>query len=151
MIEDFQKKLWLKKKFVVETNWCMTLDKVDEAFWPEILANRAQIDEWIAMYAIDEAEGWTNPPSPDFLRANLNLIIDTKHFNDDFKARLVASIDGLDEKTNGVMMNGDNYHALNLMGERIRGRVKCTYIHHTMHNRVKYSTKIPLSIPHGYP
>ena len=127
-IEDFQKKLWLKKKFVVETNWCMTLDKVDEAFWPEILANRAQIDEWIAMYAIDEAEGWTNPPSPDFLRANLNLIIDTKHFNDDFKARLVASIDGLDEKTNGVMMNGDNYHALNLMGERIRGRVKCTYI-----------------------
>jgi len=28
-IEDFQKKLWLKKKFVVETNWCITLDKID--------------------------------------------------------------------------------------------------------------------------
>ena len=25
-IENFQKKLWLKKKFVVETNWCVTLD-----------------------------------------------------------------------------------------------------------------------------
>ena len=78
----------------------MTLDKVDESFWPEILANRAQIDEWISMYAIDEAEGWTNPPSPDFLRANQNLLIDTRHFDDDFKARLIASIDGLDEQTN---------------------------------------------------
>ena len=127
-IEDFQKKLWLKKKFVVETNWCMTLDKVDEAFWPEILANRAQIDEWISMYAIDEAAGWTNPPSPDFLRRNLNLIIDTRHFNDDFKARLVASIDGLDEQTNGILINSDNYHALSLLGKKCEEKVSCVYI-----------------------
>ena len=26
-LEDFQKKLWLKKKFVVETQWCITLDR----------------------------------------------------------------------------------------------------------------------------
>ena len=63
-IEDFQKKLWLKKKFVVETNWCITLDKIDESFWPEIIGNKAQIDEWIAMYAIDEAEGWSEPAVP---------------------------------------------------------------------------------------
>ena len=107
-IEDFQKKLWLKKKFVVETNWCFTLDKVDEDFWPEIIANEAQIAEWIAMYAIDEAEGWTNPPTVDFLRRNQNLLIDTKHFTDDFKMRLVASVDRLDEQTNGLMLNSDN-------------------------------------------
>lgn len=117
-IEDFQKKLWLKKKFVVETNWCMTLDKVDESFWPEIIANKAQTDEWIAMYAIDEAEGWTNPPSLDFLRQNQNLLIDTKHFNEDFKERLVASIDRLDEQTNGLLINSDNYQALRLMLSR---------------------------------
>lgn len=84
-IENFQKKLWLKKKFVVETNWCVTLDKIDESFWPEIIGNKAQIDEWIVMYAIDEAEGWTNPPSGDFLHQNQNLIIDTKHFSNTFK------------------------------------------------------------------
>ena len=126
-IEDFQKKLWLKKKFVVETNWCITLDKVDEAFWPEILANRAQIDEWISMYAIDEAEGWTNPPSPDFLLRNQNLIIDTRHFNDDFKARLVASIDGLDQKTDGILLQSDNYHALRLLEKRYNGKINCCY------------------------
>lgn len=84
-IEDFQKKLWLKKKFVVETNWCITLDKIDESFWAEIICNKAQIDEWIDMYTIDEAEGWSNPPTVDFLRRNLNLIIDTKHFSNTFK------------------------------------------------------------------
>ena len=127
-IEDFQKKLWLKKKFVVETNWCMTLDKVDESFWPEILANRAQIDEWISMYAIDEAEGWTNPPSPDFLQANLNLLIDTKHFNNDFKARLLASIDGLDQQTDGLMMNSDNYQALRLLARRFAKKLNNIHI-----------------------
>ncbi|MEL7656372.1 MAG: site-specific DNA-methyltransferase, partial [Bacillota bacterium] len=45
-IEDFQKKLWLKKKFVVETNYCITLDRVPEALYPEICANNAQREEW---------------------------------------------------------------------------------------------------------
>lgn len=118
-IEDFQKKLWLKKKFVVETNWCMTLDCIDEAFWPEIVANPAQIQEWIEMYAIDEVEGdlatvgWTNPPTLDFLRQNQNLVVDTKHFSSDFKDRLIASIEDLDEQAGGVMIKSENFQALN--------------------------------------
>ena len=123
-IEDFQKKLWLKKKFVVETNWCMTLDKIDEAFWPEIIANAAQMQEWIDMYAIDEVEGnlatigWTNPPTLDFLRQNQNLVVDTKHFTTDFKDRLVASIDDLDEQTGGVIIKSENYQALKLLASQ---------------------------------
>lgn len=31
-LEDFQKKLWLKKKFVVETQYCITLDRIPESF-----------------------------------------------------------------------------------------------------------------------
>lgn len=127
-IEDFQKKLWLKKKFVVETNWCITLDKIDESFWPEIIGNKAQIDEWIAMYAIDEAEGWTNPPTVDFLRQNQNLIIDTKHFSSMFKYALLESISDLDEQIDGVMINGDNFHALNLLQTGCRNRINCMYI-----------------------
>ena len=133
-IEDFQKKLWLKKKFVVETNWCMTLDRIDESFWPEIIANPAQIQEWIEMYAIDEVEGnlatvgWTNPPTLDFLRQNQNLIVDTKHFSSDFKDRLVASIEDVDGQTGGLMINGDNFHALSLLKEQYSSKVKCLYI-----------------------
>lgn len=127
-IEDFQKKLWLKKKFIVETNWCITLDKIDESFWPDIIANKAQIDEWIAMYAIDEAEGWSNPPVAAFLRQNENLIVDTKYFSDGFKYALLESIEDLHAQTIGIMINGDNFHALNLLQEAYGGAVRCTYI-----------------------
>ncbi len=127
-IEDFQKKLWLKKKFVVETNWCITLDKIDESFWAEIIANSAQIDEWIAMYAIDEAEEWSNPPTVEFLRHNQNLIIDTKHFSNTFKHALLESIPDLDKQTDGLMINGDNFHALELLQEKYHGSVPFIYI-----------------------
>ena len=40
-LEDFQKKLWLKKKFVIETNYCITLDRIPEELYPEIAANDA--------------------------------------------------------------------------------------------------------------
>ena len=127
-IEDFQKKLWLKKKFVVETNWCITLDKIGESFWSEIIGNKAQIDEWIAMYAIDEADGWTNPPTIDFLRANQNLIIDTKHFSSAYKYALLQSIPDLDAQTDGLMINGDNYHVLMLLNQRYDGAISGIYI-----------------------
>lgn len=126
-IEDFQKKLWLKKKFVVETNWCITLDKIDARFWPEIIANAEQIDEWIAMYAIDEAEGWSDPPTIAFLEQNQNLLVDTKHFSNTFKDALLESISDLDEQTDGLMINGDNFHALNLLQNKYSQRISCIY------------------------
>ncbi len=133
-IENFQKKLWLKKKFVIETNWCITLDRIDKSFYPEIIENEKQIQEWIDMYAVDEIEqnldtvGFTNPPTVEFLCQNLNLVIDTKHFTNDFKERLIASIDNLDEQTDGLMINSDNFHALSLITNRYSKQIKCTYI-----------------------
>jgi len=134
-IENFQKKLWLKKKFVVETNWCITLDKIDESFYEEIRNNREQVQEWIEMYAIDEIvndiehqEPWTNPPSIEFLRQNKNLLIDTRNFSEDFKEKLVASIDGLDDICNGVMFNGDNFHIINLIKTKYNRQIKSVYI-----------------------
>lgn len=133
-IEDFQKKLWLKKKFVVETNWCMTLDRIDESFWSEIIANPEQIQEWIEMYAIDEVEGdlttvgWTNPPTMEFLRQNQNLVVDTQHFSTDFKDRLIASIEDLDEQTGGLMIHSDNFQALSLLKAKQKQNIDCIYI-----------------------
>ena len=37
-LENFQKKLWLKKKFVVETQYCITLDRIPEELYAEIAA-----------------------------------------------------------------------------------------------------------------
>lgn len=133
-IEDFQKKLWLKKKFVVSTNWCITIDCIDEKFYPEIINNTAQITEWRDMYAIDEIQGslttvaYSDPLTVEFLHQNNNLVLDTRYFTTDFKDRIVASIDNLDEQTGGLLINSDNYQALQLLTEQYRGQIKCVYI-----------------------
>lgn len=133
-IENFQKKLWLKKKFVVETNWCVTLDRIPEKYYDEIRQNKAQVQEWVDMYAINEletdldhTEPFTEVPSVLFLKQNQNLIVDTKHFTEEFKNRLVAEFEDLDKITGGLMINSDNYHALNLLQEKYKNRVNCIY------------------------
>ena len=85
-LEDFQKKLWLKKKFVVETNFCITLDRVPEEFYSEIAANESQREEWVQLFGIDTIEndlarpGYAVPLSTEFLKHYQHLVLDTVHF-----------------------------------------------------------------------
>ena len=138
-LEDFQKRLWLKKKFVLETNWCVTLDRVPEALYPEITANASQCREWLELFAAEEIAGdltngavaWSAPPSVDFLRANPYLVVDTQHFDRDFTDRLLAGLSDagpLDEQMDGLLVHGENFQALNLLRERYREQIKCVYI-----------------------
>lgn len=133
-IENFQKKLWLKKKFVVETNWCITLDRIPEKYYDEIRQNKAQVQEWVDMYAINEletdldhTEPFTEVPSILFLKQNPNLIVDTKHFSEEFKNRLMAEFEDLDKKTGGLLLNSDNYQAIRLLKQTYNGKIKLEY------------------------
>lgn len=131
-VEDFQKKLWEKKKFVIRTEYCVALDRVPEELWDEVLANEAQIEEWRRLYALDELlkkQGLVNTvPNKDFLRAHPTLVVDTRYFSKDFKWRLLASFDDIDEALDGVLIKSENWQALDLLLEKYRGRVKCIYI-----------------------
>lgn len=133
-LEDFQKKLWLKKKLVLETNWLVTLDKVPVELYPAIIANDSQRAEWVRLFAIDEirgdlgAVGYSKPLTEAFLRANPMLAIDTAFFDLAFKDTLIASFDDIDEQTTGVLAHGDNFQALSALHARYRGRVGCIYI-----------------------
>ncbi|MBW1794861.1 MAG: site-specific DNA-methyltransferase [Deltaproteobacteria bacterium] len=134
-IEDFQKKLWLKKKFVVETNYCVTLDRVPEELYSQIAANEAQREEWVRLFAIDEikkdlagAVDYSEPLTVEFLKANNKLVLDTQFFDEAFKARLIASIENLDEQCDGLLIHSENFQALNLLQERYWEQVKCIYI-----------------------
>jgi adenine-specific DNA-methyltransferase len=133
-LENFQKKLWLKKKFVVETQYCVTLDRVPEELYPEIAANEEQRKEWVRLFAINELQGdltkpgYSEPLTVEFLKSNPYLVLDTRHFSEDFKRRLLASFDDLDEQCDGLFIHSENFQALNLLMERYRGQVKCIYI-----------------------
>jgi adenine-specific DNA-methyltransferase len=85
-IENFQKKLYLKKKFVVETNYCITLDRVPEAFYDEITANDAQREEWVKLFAIDVTRpGYSAPLTIDFLKSNPFLVLGHSIFQRGFQ------------------------------------------------------------------
>lgn len=139
-LENFQKKLWEKKKFVYETNYCITLDRIPESFYAEIAANDAQCEEWVKLFAIDEITAidgtlldagmvaYSAPLTFTFLKQNLFLVLDTAFFDVDFKERLLETIDGLDEKLDGLMIHSENYQALNLLSYAYKGKLKCCYI-----------------------
>ena len=133
-IEDFQKKLFEKKKLVVNAGYCLTLDRVPEELYEEVTTSDAQREEWVRLFAIDEIEenittpGYTKPLTLDFLKANPYLVLDTKFFDDDFKDRLLAGIEDLDAQLDGLLVESENFQALNLLQERYREQVKCIYI-----------------------
>lgn len=134
-LENYQKRLWLKKKFVVESNYCITLDRVPESLYAEIAANDAQREEWISLFAINEIKpdlqhktAYSNPLSVDFLKENPFLVLDTKFFGIDFKHKLLASMDNIDEQCDGLLINSENFQALELLLEKLEKTVDCVYI-----------------------
>ena len=134
-LENFQKKLWLKKKFVVETHYCITLDLIPEAFLPEVIANKAQRDEWIRLFRINEIESnlantvpYSEPLSVEFCRAYPSLPLHTKHFDTNFVERLLDSCSDLSTVLHGNLVHGENFQALRLLGRWLRGAVNLIYI-----------------------
>lgn len=122
-IENFQKKLWLKKKFVVESNYCITLDRIPKKFYSEIVSNEKQIEEWIELFDINGSN-----VDEEFLEDNPYLLLDTKFFDEDFKEKIIARFDNLDEETNGLLIHSDNFQALNTIESKYNQQVQAIYI-----------------------
>lgn len=123
-LENFQRKLWLKKKFVVKSDYCFTLDRLPESLYPVIAENAAQRQEWVELgFIADDVV-----VDVAFLAANPFLLVDTRFFEPGFKYDCLSHIDGIDEQCDGLLIHGDNFQALNLLQERYREKVKCIYI-----------------------
>lgn len=132
-LEDFQKKLWLKKKFVVGCDYCITLDRIPRTLYPEIIANDEQRKEWVRLFAINEikgdmmTEGYSEPLTEKFLEDNPFLVLDTKFFSAEFKHKLVGSMENVDEECNGLLINSENFQALELLQDKYRETVRGMY------------------------
>ena len=133
--EEFQKKLWLKKKFVVSAHYSVTLDRLPETLYPIIAANQKQWEQWESLGMLESVEvdkpdlfSKAEKGSVAYLKAHPYLMVDTVLFDAAFKHALLAVIDNLDESLDGLLIHGDNFQALNLLQERYREQVKCVYI-----------------------
>ena len=129
-LEDFQKKLWLKKKFVAKSHWLITLNHIPADMLKTVFANAKQREAWQNLFAINDLP----PPdeNPDsFAESNPYLTVDTSLFPASFQTALLAALSNdhdLDEATDGLLIHSDNFQALNLLQARYRGQVKCIYI-----------------------
>jgi len=143
-IEDFQKKLWEKKKFVIQTDYVITLDKIKEYageevlenILDEILNNDKQLEEWKELFEID-----VKKKEDLILNNNLHgkewkkLPIDTKYFDEEFKWKLLVALSeklpenkGFDEILDGVLIKSENWQALNLLLNKYYEKVQTIYI-----------------------
>lgn len=123
-IEDFQKKLWLKKKFVVSAHYCVTLDRVPEALYSAIAGNETQWAQWHDLGMRKTAK----PGTVEDLKADPYLMVDTALFDEAFKVDLLKGLQDLDERTDGLLINGHNYQALSLISYKYAGKVQSIYI-----------------------
>lgn len=129
-LEEFQKRLWLKKKFVVETNYCITLDRVPEALYPAIATNAAQKAEWEKLFSIQDLPNYEakKPLTVDFLKANPHLVLDTAFLSAAEVAQLLVEFDDLDAQCNGLLVHSENFQAMELLATRYRDQVRSIYI-----------------------
>ncbi len=134
-LEDFQKKLWLKKKFVVGTSYLVAVGSIDKKFHAEICANEVQLLEWVDLFKIDQQPDrplpeFSEPLTADFLTANPSLTVNTDLFDDDFTMNLLESlsVSGALEQVDGILVHSDNFQALSLLRTSYAGRLASFYI-----------------------
>ncbi|WP_234697272.1 site-specific DNA-methyltransferase [Candidatus Chrysopegis kryptomonas] len=134
-IENFLKKLWEKKKFVINTHYVITLDRIYELTSDEffnrliniILENRYQLYEWEILFGI-------KVKSKDDLFRNhipLKLPIDTRYFPFDFKFELLEELTkdhDLDDLLDGLLIKSENWQALNLLLNKYKEKIQTIYI-----------------------
>jgi len=144
--EDELVKIWNKPKFVLNSNYIITLDHIaerDMGLLERLLAHEnigAQVAEWRALGMVAEDVGATgrSPLLPDdlfetdLLGTRLSakyrtLPLDTRYFKD-CELDILGLFDDLDQALDGWLIKSENYQALNTMLPKFRERVQCIYI-----------------------
>lgn len=134
-IEEFQKMLWEKRKFITDVRYLITVGDINESFYADIATNEPQWEEWKELFQIDDQETNLFNEGKDkiekrrvFLKNNSRLVLDTKHFDVEFVDRLLMSFEDLDAETSALLIDSENWHALNLLLKKYREKIRCVYI-----------------------
>ncbi len=134
--EDELVRVWNKPKFVLNSNYVITLDKLSDEILEKIVKHPnlpEQIKEWQELGMIDSEELIVN--SFELLKKELKtpnsklktLPIDTKFFKD-LEIEILSLFDNLDEALDGRLIHSENYQALNTLLPKYKEKVQCIYI-----------------------
>lgn len=117
-LEDFQKKLYLKKRFVTRVEYCISLDQVSSDLWPQLLGCEALTAMWkdlgIEAKASSLAEMAARVP------------VDTGLLPQQLRLQIITSMDMA--QVTGTLFAGDNRGALDLATSVLEGQVRAAYM-----------------------
>ncbi|GAA0567933.1 DNA methyltransferase [Halomonas salifodinae] len=134
-LEGFQKRLWLKRKFVKEADYCLTLDRLEgsEEVLCEIFQQVLQRKQWKDLYAIslDELDRDLSSKGVNELvklEKYRFLMVDTALLPKSLKYE-ISSLSYIDSDfLDGILVQSDSFHASRLMASSLRSSVDTIYI-----------------------
>jgi len=130
-MEALKKALFEKRKFVLRSAWCVTLDRVPQKLWPQVVANAAQWAQWARLFGVQPPAGG-QPAALAFLGAHPTLMVDTALYDASFQDLLLEALSsrqgGLSAQRDGLLIHGENLQALTLLYPTYQRQVQGIYI-----------------------
>lgn len=138
--EDELVKVWNKPKFVLNSNYVITLDRITSykeglKVIEKILKDsgfKEQEKEWRELGILEKFD------KNKLYDRDLNgkkiskeygkLPIDTKYFSDNIKYEILSLFDNLDEQLDGWLIHSENYQALNTIKDKFMEKIQTIYI-----------------------
>jgi hypothetical protein len=117
-IENFQKKLWLKKPFVTRVDYCVPLKELDSGLWNQI----AECGAISALWSELEIE-WQKHQLETLA---WRLPVDTGLLTEPLRSVAISCLEM--RNISGTLLVGDNRRALNLASLSIKSRVRTAYM-----------------------
>ncbi len=134
--EDELVKIWNKPKFVKNSNYVITLDRIkDLKLIEKILKHKnikEQIKEWQELGIVDKDFKVKDVIETDLTGKHLakkyeHLPIDTKYFKN-LELEILGQFENLDRSLNGWLIKSENYQALNTILPKFKEKVQTIYI-----------------------
>uniref|UniRef100_A0A7C5X4G7 site-specific DNA-methyltransferase (adenine-specific) n=1 Tax=Thermocrinis ruber TaxID=75906 RepID=A0A7C5X4G7_9AQUI len=130
-------KIWNKPKFVINSNYVITLDRIakhgEEGL--EVIRKilnhpnlQEQIREWKELGIVDDSFRVEDVLEEDRLSEEYQFLpVDTKYFKD-LELEIIGLFDNLDQALDGWLIKSENYQALNTILNKFREKVQTIYI-----------------------
>lgn len=134
--EDELVKIWNKPKFVKNSNYVITLDRINNLELIEKIFNHPnlneQIKEWQELGIVDDAFKTKDVFENDIYGKKLtkkyeHLPIDTKYFKE-LEFEILSQFEDLDNSLDGWLIKSENYQALNTILPKFKEKVQTIYI-----------------------
>lgn len=117
-LEDFQKRLYSKKRFVTQVEYCISIDQVPSDLWSQLVDCESLTAMWKAL-GIEADAG-------SLAAIAARVPVDTSLLPEQLRFQVIASMDMA--KVTGTLFAGDNRGALDLASSLWEGQVRAAYM-----------------------